>query len=73
MRQNVAEQRPTVALRCREVLRRTGLSRATIYRLMARGEFPQQHQLSRGRVGWSEEEIETWLRRRLLDEKTTPE
>jgi len=65
MRQDVSETRPAVALRCREVLRRTGLSRATIYRLMARGQFPSQHQLSQGRVGWSEEEIESWLRQRL--------
>jgi prophage regulatory protein len=65
MRQDVLEIRPAVALRCGEVLRRTGLSRATIYRLMALGQFPRQHQLSRGRVAWSEGEIESWLRQRL--------
>ena len=65
MRDQDANSRPTVALRCREVLRRTGLSRATIYRLMACGQFPAQRQLSPGRVGWSEEEIEHWLRQRL--------
>ena len=70
MRQHPPEFRPTVALRCREVLRRTDLSRATIYRLMASGQFPPQHQLSRGRVGWSEEEIESWLRQRLRGEKS---
>jgi predicted DNA-binding transcriptional regulator AlpA len=37
---------------------------------MASGEFPQQHQLSRGRVGWSEEEIESWLRLRLKDQRS---
>jgi prophage regulatory protein len=51
------------------VVRRTGLSRATIYRLMASGQFPPQHQLSRGRVGWSEEEIDGWLRQRLKDQR----
>jgi prophage regulatory protein len=65
MRQDGTENRPAMALRCREVVHRTGLSRATIYRLMSRGEFPEQHRLSRGRVGWSEEEIERWLRSRL--------
>jgi prophage regulatory protein len=65
MRQDGPENRPAMALRCREVVRRTGLSRATIYRLMTQGEFPRQHQLSSGRVGWSEEEIERWLRSRL--------
>jgi prophage regulatory protein len=65
MRQDVPDTRPAMALRCREVVHRTDLSRATIYRLMARGEFPRQHRLSSGRVGWSEEEIELWLRSRL--------
>jgi predicted DNA-binding transcriptional regulator AlpA len=71
MRQDVPEIRPAMALRCREVVRRTGLSRATIYRLMARGEFPRQHRLSSGRVGWSEEEIEHWLRSRLNEARQT--
>lgn len=65
MRQDGSDNRPAVALRCREVLRRTGLSRATIYRLMARGQFPAQHQLSEGRVGWSEDEVDNWIRLRL--------
>ena len=69
MSQHPTEFRPTVALRCREVVRRTGLSRATIYRLMASGQFPPQHQLSQGRVGWSEEEIDGWLRQRLKDQR----
>ncbi len=71
MRQDVQENRPAMALRCREVVRRTGLSRATIYRLMTRGEFPRQHRLSSGRVGWSEEEIERWLRCRLAETRTS--
>jgi len=69
MSQHPTEFRPAVALRCREVVRRTGLSRATIYRLMANGQFPPQHQLSQGRVGWSEEEIDDWLRQRLKDQR----
>jgi prophage regulatory protein len=67
MRDETFGPRPAVALRCREVLRRTGLSRATIDRLMSAGEFPQQHQLSRGRVGWNEKEIDLWIRQRLGD------
>ena len=65
MRLEGSEARPAVALRCREVMRRTGLSRTTIYRLMGHRQFPPQHQLSKGRVGWSEEEVEAWLRERL--------
>ena len=67
MRANANEQtiRPAVVLRCREVLRRTGLSRATLYRLMAKGKFPQQHPLSEGTVGWSEKEVEKWIDERM--------
>jgi len=45
----------------------TGLSRATIYRLISRGDFPQGYHLSYGRVGWKNLEIEEWL----LSRKTT--
>jgi prophage regulatory protein len=57
-------RRPATILRCREVMRRTGLSRATIYRLMARGQFPCQVRISDAAVGWSEAEVEEWVRSR---------
>jgi prophage regulatory protein len=47
------------------VLRRTGLSRATVYRLVQRGEFPKPYPLSAGRVGWSSREVEDWIAARL--------
>lgn len=48
-------------LRLRAVEGRTGISRATIYRLMAKGTFPRQVQISPGAVGWHAEEIEAWV------------
>jgi predicted DNA-binding transcriptional regulator AlpA len=45
---------PSKVLRCAEVMHRTGLSKATIYRLMDRGLFPLRRPLCSGAVGWSE-------------------
>ena len=47
-------------LRIRTVKDRTGLSRATIYREIKRGRFPQQVQISIGCVGWRESAIREW-------------
>ena len=43
-----------------EVSYQTGLSRATIYREIKAGHFPQQLQLSSQRVGWLQCEIDAW-------------
>ena len=44
-----------------EVLRRVPVSRATLYRMMRRGEFVQARRISRGRVGWPKSEIDKWI------------
>jgi prophage regulatory protein len=46
-------------------MRRTGLSRTTVYRLVQKGDFPRPYTLSAGRVGWSSTEIEEWIMSRL--------
>jgi prophage regulatory protein len=51
-------------LNMKEVLRRTGLSRSTIYDQMDQGEFPRSYKLTRRRVGWKEEEVEAWTESR---------
>ena len=45
----------------KEVMKRTRLSRMTIYRLERRGEFPRRVQLSPNRVGWHDDLIEEWI------------
>ena len=45
-------------IRLAEVKRRTGLSTSTIYAMMARGEFPRQVYLSKGAVGWVDQQID---------------
>jgi prophage regulatory protein len=51
-------------IRRREVLEVTGLSRATLYRLLAEGLFPRPVRLTANGVGWRELEIRQWLESR---------
>ena len=48
-------------LRLPAVRERTGLHRATIYRKIAAGTFPQQAKLSTNCVGWYESDINAWV------------
>ena len=56
-----------VFLRRRVVEERTGLSRSSIYDLIAAGEFPRPVPLGRRTVGWIETEIANWQARRILE------
>jgi prophage regulatory protein len=47
-------------LRLPKVMECTGLSRATIYRLMALGHFPQRVQLAARTIAWRESEVAAW-------------
>ncbi len=40
----------------------TTLSIPTIYRKVKNGTFPKQIHLSKGRVGWREDEIKAWVK-----------
>ena len=51
-------------LRRREVEELTGLSRASIYRLMRGGRFPLAVKVSATAVRWKESEISTWIQSR---------
>lgn len=42
----------------------TGLSRSTIYALMARGEFPKPIKITGKAVAWPESAIAAWLHER---------
>ena len=58
-----------ILLPLKEVKRRTGLSKSTIYRRVAKSTFPapvptdepSQDGSTRGRVGWLSEEVEHWI------------
>ncbi|MDD3577112.1 helix-turn-helix transcriptional regulator [Halothiobacillus sp.] len=51
-------------LRMPDVQRMTGLSRSSIYRLIAQGNFPSAIKLSSLAVGWRQSAIEVWLLQR---------
>ena len=53
-------------LRRPEVEVRTGLSRSTIYEMMAEGTFPRPLRLGKRAVGWTETAIADWLASRDL-------
>lgn len=40
---------------------RTGLSRSSLYAMMAKGKFPRPVRLGLRAVGWREADIEAWL------------
>ena len=47
------------------VLARTGLSRATVYRLIAQGQFPAPCKLGARTSAWYTLEIDEWMARKL--------
>ena len=51
-------------LRMPEVVKRTGISRATIYRRIEAGDFPRQCQISENVVGWPEHQVTEWIKSR---------
>ena len=66
LRQEVRRDRPQqppapthrATIRIKEVCSRSGLSRATIYRLESEGKWPRRYRLTDGTVGWDEAEID---------------
>ena len=55
-------QKPTVLLPTKEVLRRTGFSRTTLYSKIKGGLFICPVKLGERNIGWPEQEVETLLR-----------
>ena len=53
-------------LNSKAVQERTGLSRATLWRLENAGTFPKKKRITPGRVGWLESEIDEWIRSRAV-------
>ncbi len=50
-----------IIIKLQKVEELTALSRATIYRLIQKGEFPKQIKLSERSSGWVEEEVMEYL------------
>ena len=47
------------------MLARVGLSRSTVYQLMAAGDFPASVRLTRNSVGWRSDDIDAWIASRV--------
>lgn len=52
-------------LRLEDVMRRVGIKRSLIYKLMSEGKFPKACRIGRASV-WSEREIDTFVEQALL-------
>ncbi len=57
-------------LRVPEVTEKVGLSRVSIWRLEAAGEFPQRRQITPKIVGWIEAEVNQWIASRHRVERS---
>lgn len=55
----------TRLIRIHEVMRKTGLSRTTIYRYIQRAGFPKPVTLDLGASRWAEIEVDAWIRERM--------
>jgi prophage regulatory protein len=56
----------------RTVVSKTGLSRASIYRYVARNLFPSQRRIGPGRVAWLASEVRAWMvSRPFLDRRSS--
>lgn len=51
-------------IRAAELIRMTGLSPSTIWRLEQEGEFPRRRKIGSSAIGWLESEIDDWLKTR---------
>jgi prophage regulatory protein len=56
-------------IRLNEVKNKVGLSRSTIYRRIANGEFPKQILLGGRASGWIEDEVDEWLMRCIKESR----
>lgn len=64
----LAEPSPRTSriLRLKQVINRSGLSKATLYRLGRLGHFPKPFKIGLAAVGWDELEIALWIEERKL-------
>ena len=52
-------------LRIREVVHRTGMSKATIYNRMNQGLFPKQIPIGANLVVWLESDVQRWMQEQI--------
>ncbi len=57
-------------LRFPEVQKKVGLSRTTIWRLEQKNKFPARKKLGENSVGWLEEEVDAWIKKRISKKRS---
>ena len=62
---SVHETQGDLFVRLPLVVRRTGLGRSTIYRLIAEQKFPRQVKLAARAVGWRQADLDRWIEARV--------
>ena len=60
----IPNQIKTVILNEKQTCAATTMSRVTLWRLRRRGEFPAPVRLSRNRMGWTSESVQSWINSR---------
>ncbi|HDW0472828.1 helix-turn-helix transcriptional regulator [Escherichia coli] len=56
-----------------EVLKRTGYSKAWVYALMSRGQFPQSVKIGARAIAFIESEIDDWIDQRIAESRSNKE
>lgn len=56
-------------IRLSEVLRRTGYSKAWIYRLMSQEKFPKSIKIGTRSIAFVESEIDEWINQRIAESR----
>lgn len=56
-----SSESPERLIKLDEVIRRVGLGRSMIYRLISEGKFPAPYKLSPGASRWSEQSVSAWI------------
>jgi prophage regulatory protein len=58
-------------IKLNEVLKITGLSKSSVYRLINQKDFPEQIRIIDNRVGWIESEVDDWVQSRIAASRDT--
>lgn len=56
-------------IRFSDVQRRTGYSKAWIYRLMSNGKFPESVKIGSRAIAFVESEIDEWINQRIAESR----
>lgn len=59
----------TALMRRKQVEAHTGLARSTLYKLIAKGEFPPPIHLTAKAVAWPSSDVDTWIAKRIAASK----